>query len=205
LNKELDHKDIDIIARQSILRSWLRVDQIKLKHRLFEQGWSSELVRELLVKQSAVGVLLYDPDRDTILLVRQFRIGMIDSNQSPWLLELVAGLVDSGEAPVDVVKREAKEEADCVPTELIHICDYYNSPGASTEKIHLYCGRVDTRDAGGVFGLEQEGEDIEVVLMSFDELVSAVEAGQINNAMSLIAIQWLQLNREKLLQSWKVE
>jgi len=202
LKKEFSHQDVQIIRREPILESWLRVDKISLKHKLFEQGWSGEIQRELLVKQSAVGVLLYDPQRDEILLVRQFRIGMIDSKQSPWLLELVAGLVDSGEEPGDVVIREAMEEADCEPTDLIHICNYYNSPGASTEAIHLYCGRVDTSNAGGVFGLQDEGEDIEVVVMKYDDVLSAVQSGQINNAMSLIAIQWLQLNKVKVVQRW---
>lgn len=205
LNKELGHQDLQIIDRELILDSWLRVEKVRLKHKLIERGWSGELQRELLVKQSAVGVLLFDPQRDEILLVRQFRIGVIDSKQSPWLLELVAGLVDSGEEPADVVKREAMEEADCEPTDLIHICDYYSSPGASTEAIHLYCGRVDTGSAGGVFGLDDEGEDIEVVVMRYDDVLSAVQSGQINNAMSLIAIQWLQLNKGRVLQRWLQE
>ena len=123
-----NHTDLKIIKRRPLLQSWLRVEQVSLKHRLFQGGWSREIQRELLVKQAAAGILLYDPERDEVLLVRQFRIGLLDDQQSPWLLELVAGLVESGEKPDQVASREAGEEAACEPEDLIHICDYFNSP-----------------------------------------------------------------------------
>jgi len=117
----------------------------------------------------------------------------------------VAGMADSGEATTDVVKREAKEEANCEVTELIHICEYFNSPGWSDEKISLYCGLVDAGSSGGIYGLDEEHEDILVVTMSFDEAIIAVEKGNINNAMAIIAIQWLQLNKKAVIDKWNFQ
>ncbi len=159
--------------------------------------------RELLVKTPAVGVLLVDTVRDELIMVRQFRIGMYDESLTedsspPWPLELVAGLVDKDESLEDVARREVREETGLEADELIPICDYYNSPGASSEKVTLFCAGVDASDAGGIHGLRHEHEDIEVVVMPIEEALTSVHSGTFNNAMTLIALQWLALNRERM-------
>lgn len=159
--------------------------------------------RELLLKAEAVGVLLYDPDVDAVVMVRQFRTGALDSSASPWLLELVAGMVDSDESPEEVARRESKEEANLEPADLIRVCEYYNSPGTSNEHLVIFCGRVDSSSAGGVYGLDDEHEDIRVEVLGYQDAVAATTDGRINNAMSLIALQWLQLNKSELQQRWQ--
>ena len=165
-------------------------------------------MRELQLKDPAVGVLLFDPDRDALLLVRQFRVGMFtdgslhEDKVLGWPLEIVAGMVDNTEQYEEVALRESKEESNCVPTDLIKICEYYNSPGCSNEKIILFCGRIDSRNAGGVYGLVEEHEDIEVRVLSYADAMALIDTGEINNAMTIIALQWLQLHREELLNSW---
>lgn len=203
LRSQFTTDDVEVLARTELHRRFLRVDLITLRHRLHEGGWLGPMERELLVRDEAVGVLLYDPERDEIVMVRQFRVGVLDEKQSPWLLELVAGMVDTDESPDEVAIRECQEEADLRPVELIRICDYYNSPGASNEKVTLFCGRVDARQAGGVFGLDHEHEDIEVVTLGLEEAREAVADGTIDNAMSIIAIQWLQLNQAELKARWQ--
>lgn len=202
LTSEFSADDVEVLARRELHRRFLRVDLITLRHRLHEGGWLGPIDRELLVREQAVGVMLYDPRRDEIVMVRQFRVGVLDEKRSPWLLELVAGMVDTDESPAEVAARECQEEADLVPADLTKICDYYNSPGASTEKVTLFCGRVDARQAGGVYGLSEEHEDIEVVILGVDEASKAVSDGRIDNAMSIIAIQWLQLHRAELKSRW---
>ena len=165
-------------------------------------------MRELQLKAPAVGVLLFDPDRDALLLVRQFRVGMFSGTVGSgnetlgWPLEIVAGMVDSGEQYEEVALRESQEESNCVPTDLIRICEYYNSPGGSNEKIIIFCGRIDSRNAGGVYGLVEEHEDIEVQVRSYADAMALIDTGEINNAMTIIALQWLQLHRQELLNSW---
>ena len=161
------------------------------------------MTRELILRPRAVGVLLFDPAQQQVVLVRQIRVGMLDEGQHPWLLELVAGMVESGEEPIEVAARESLEEANTKPQDLLQICEYYNSPGISNERITLFCGRVDATQAGGIFGLDAEHEDIEVVVLSLADALAKVASGEINNAMSIIALQWLQLNQPMLEESWK--
>jgi ADP-ribose pyrophosphatase len=203
LKPQFDISHTEVLARESCYQGFLRMDKLQLRHRLFAGGWSETMTRELMLRGQAVGVLLFDPDREEIVLVRQFRVGMIDEPQSPWLLEIVAGMVDAGEELLEVATRESLEEANVSPRDLVEICSYYNSPGASNEKITLYCGRVDARNAGGIYGLAEEHEDIEVVSVAYEELITAVATGEVNNAMTIIALQWLQLNRQNLMGRWK--
>lgn len=204
-SKNFDDKDIEIISTSLAHDGFLRVEHLQLRHRLFSGEWSEVFMRELQLKDPAVGVLLFDPDRDAVLLVRQFRVGLCvepSRTESAWPLEIVAGMVDSGEQAEEVAFRESKEESNCVPTDLVKICEYYNSPGGSNEKIILFCGRIDSRNAGGVFGLPEEHEDIEVQIHSYDNAIKMLESGELNNAMTIIALQWLQLHRQELLKSW---
>ena len=193
---------VEVEARETALDTFLRVDRLRLRHELFGGGFSDTMTRELLLRPRAVGVLLFDPVLEKVVLVRQIRIGMLYEGQDPWLLELVAGMVEPGEQPQEVAARESLEEADLAPQNLVQISEYYNSPGISNERITLFCGRVDSAGAGGVFGLADEHEDIEVVVLDVEEAVSLVEAGKIHNAMTIIALQWLQLHRRELEASW---
>ncbi len=202
-SKNFCEKDVEIISRVQCHDGFLHIESLQLRHRLFSGEWSEVFARELQRKEAAVGVLLLDPLRDVLLLVRQFRIGMVEQGSSSWPLEIVAGMVATGEQPEEVALRESKEESNCVPTDLVRICEYYSSPGSSNERITLYCGRIDSEDAGGVYGLAEEHEDIEVVLLACDDAVQAVNSGKINNAMTIIALQWLQLHRKELLNNWK--
>ena len=194
---------IEVDQRETLFDSFLRVDKLKLRHSLFAGGWSELMTRELILRPRAVGVLLFDPAQQQVVLVRQIRVGMLDEGQNPWLLELVAGMVESGEEPIEVAARESLEEANTKPQDLLQICEYYNSPGISNERITLFCGRVDATQAGGIFGLDAEHEDIEVVVLSLADALAKVASGEINNAMSIIALQWLQLNQPMLEESWK--
>ena len=147
-------------------------------------------------------MLLYDPVRDEVVLVEQFRIGaMVDAQArgtSPWLLEVVAGIIGPNETAAELALREAVEEADCEILELIHIVDYFNSPGGSNETISLFCGLVDSTHAGGIHGVPEENEDIRVRVLSSNQAWQALQEGRLNNAMAVIALQWLMMNRETL-------
>lgn len=203
LQSEFGIADTEVLKREVCHRGFMQLERLQLRHKLFAGGWSEVIERELLVKDQAVGVLLFDPAREEVVLVRQFRVGALGATQSPWLLELVAGMVGEDEELIEVASREAQEESNCSPENLTEITSYYNSPGTSNEKISLFCGQVDASAAGGVFGLAQEHEDIEVVILPLDEVIAAVNAGLINNAMTIIALQWLQLNKEELLRRWR--
>lgn len=190
--------DVDIIRREPGFKGFYRLDVLTLRHRLFSGGWGPELRRELFVRPDAVCVLPYDPWEDRVVLIEQVRIGALEKSERPWLLELVAGLIDKGETPEAVAHREAQEEAGLMLRELLPITRYFPSPGGSDERVYLYCALVDSRGAGGIHGLEEEGEDIRVSCWPRLEALEAMEQGVIDNAASIIALQWLAMHAPRL-------
>ncbi|RDE24080.1 ADP-ribose diphosphatase [Motiliproteus coralliicola] len=195
-------EDIELLQTERVYDGFFKLDRVQLRHRLFDGGWSDPLTRELFVRDDAVCLLPYDPVRDQVLLIEQFRVGALQDPSSPWLLELVAGIVEPGETVEQVALREAEEEAGLSVQRLEPICCYHVSPGGSQEQIHLLCGQIDSRDQGGIFGLAHEGEDIRALVVSRKEAFAAVTEGRINNAATLIALQWLQMNHQRLQQLW---
>lgn len=194
--------DVEVVEREACFRGFYQLDRLHLRHRLFAGDMGKLISRELFVRHDAVCVLPYDPQRDCVVLIEQFRVGALDKSLNPWLIELVAGLIDKDEQPEEVARREAVEEAGLALAELWPLTQYYPSPGGSDERVHLYVGRCDSRGAGGVHGLEEEGEDIRVLVWSLDEALAALDDGRIDNAASIIALQWLALNRDKLRERW---
>jgi ADP-ribose pyrophosphatase len=194
---------IEILESRTVYRGFFRVDRYRLRHRLFAGGWSTELSREVLERGNAAAVLLYDPERDAVVLVEQFRLAAHLAGFAPWQIEIVAGIVESGSAPADVARRETGEEAGVtVIGELVPIHRALTSPGGTTETVDLFCGRVDSRSAGGIHGLAAEHEDIRVVVKTYAETVELVESGVIVNAFTLLALHWFSANRERIRRSW---
>ena len=109
---------------------------------------------------------------------------------------------EDGETPEDVAHREAGEEAGLSFSRLEKICEYLVSPGGTTELVYLYAGQVRTDDAGGLFGLDHEQEDIRAHVFRAEEAFAMMADGRINNAAAIVAIQWLQLNRNRLRRDW---
>lgn len=188
-----------LLNTESRYQGFFRVDLCQVRHETY-QGEEVEIERELFHRGDAVAVLLYDPARDRVVMIEQFRIGAMDDPAGPWLLEIVAGVVEEGESINEVARRECHEEAglEVHLHSLEPIYSFYSSPGGCSEKIHLLCALVDSDKASGFHGLDEEGEDIRVVVLNFDDLHDLVYAGRINSAIPLVALQWLQLNRERL-------
>jgi len=158
--------------------------------------------REIFERGHAVSVLLYDPDRDEVGLIEQFRPGAYAAGWEPWLIEVVAGIIDPGETPEQVAIREAQEEAGATVTQIEPVCRYLVSPGGTTESMEIFCARVDASKLSGIHGLEHEGEDIRVFTVTADEAIAWVQSGKIANSMTIIALQWLALNRPRLREKW---
>lgn len=176
------------------------LEVLDLRHRRFDGGMSPTIRRELFVAGDAVTVLPYDPVRDRVLLVEQFRAGPLGRGDPlPWQLEAVAGRIDPGETPETAARREAVEEAGLVLGALLKVGEYYPSPGAMTEYLYSYVGLCDLPDGvAGVFGAEEEAEDIRGHLLTFDAFMAAVAGGEIANSPLLLTALWLQRERERL-------
>ncbi len=171
-----------------------------LRHRRFDGTFSDSLTREVFVVGDAVTVLPYDPVRDRVLLIEQFRMGPFGRGDPlPWQLEAIAGRIDPGETPGDAARREAVEEAGLVLGQLEKVAEYYPTPGAVAEYLYSYVALCDLPDGvAGVFGAEEEGEDITGHLLSFDRLVEVMASGEIGNAPLLLTVLWLQRERARL-------
>lgn len=196
LTASLQKKHVKIISEEACFQGFFRMTKLVFSHQLYQGGWSPELTRERFDRGPAVGVLLYDVKKDCVVLVEQFRVGALDE-PSPWIFEVVAGMIEPGEAPEEVAKRETLEETGATIHELTHICDYLVSPGGTDEKFHMYMAKVDSETIEGVHGLPEEGEDIKVHTISFDTALEAVKSGTINNAATVIALQWLEIQKLK--------
>ncbi|MBF0220282.1 MAG: NUDIX domain-containing protein [Gammaproteobacteria bacterium] len=195
-------KDITLIAKDEVYRGFFSLKRYQLQHRLFQGGVSRPLMRECLDRGNAVALLLYDPHQDAVVLIEQFRVGALAAAGGAWLIEIIAGVLDEERDCEAVARRESMEEAGCVVGRIAFICDYLVSPGGTSESISLYCGEVDSRQAGGFFGLDAEGEDIHAFVVPFQRAWEWLEAGEINSASPIIALQWLQINRQRLRQLW---
>lgn len=181
---------------------FFKLNILNLRHSLYAGGWSESLRRELIQRSDAVAVLPYDPVRDEVVLIEQFRTGAIEAPQGPWLTEIIAGFIESGERAEAVAHREAREETGCEIKALLHVCDYYSTPGGSSERVSIYVARADTEGVGGIHGVREEDEDILVKVIKADEAFDMLMRKRIFSAMPIIALQWLQMNREMLWEMW---
>ena len=193
-----------ILKKEILYKGYFQLVRFYITHEKFAGGWVPEINREILERPNATAVLPYDPVTDSVVLIEQFRTGAIHSD-SPWLIEIIAGIHDADEDAETVAKREAKEESGIELLDICPIYEYFVSPGGSDEYLHLYCARVDASDVGGLHGLAHEHEDIRAFVVKADEAFALIESKKIRNATSIIALQWLQLNRERLRKLWQTK
>lgn len=197
----MTEKKFTIIEEKIQYQGFFSLKTVTLKHTLYKGGWSQPISREIFQRGNCVAVLLYDPVRDEVVIIEQFRIGAVQMPEQAWLLEIVAGAIEPGETAEEVAYRESIEEAGCEIQQLIKINDFFTSPGGTSELLSLFYGRVDTSDIGGIHGLDHEDEDIFVTTMKFDKVYKLLLDGKILSAIPIIAIQWLFINRDKIRQA----
>jgi ADP-ribose pyrophosphatase len=192
--------DVTVASRTEAHAGFFGLEVLDLRHRRFDGGTSAGLRREVFVSGDAVTVLPYDPRRDRVLVIEQFRTGPLERGDPlPWQLEAIAGRIDPGEAPEEAARREAVEEAGLVLRRLEPVADYYPSPGAMTEYIYSFVALCDLPDGvAGVFGAAEEGEDIKGHLLGFEDLMAAVASGEVSNAPMILTALWLQRERGRL-------
>ena len=195
-------EDVDLQQREQSFRGYFSLETLTLRHRLFAGGWSTPVRRELFQRGDAVGVLPWDPVADELVLIEQFRVGAIRDDDSPWMLELIAGIVEAGESDTAVVHREAEEEAGCQLGQLEQIATFYPSAGACSEQIRLFVGEVTQSQPGTVQGLDSEHEDILVHQLPREQVMQMLDRNEINNGHTLIALQWLGRHADRLRAQW---
>ena len=203
--QQFSQEDMEIVAEKTLYKGFFTLKQIQFKHKLFAGGESEIVTRELLIKGAASAVIAYDPKADSVVLVEQVRIGAAyhpEPMRSPWLLELIAGMVEKGEKPEEVALRESKEEAGITVKNLTHCLSVWDSPGGTVERLHLFVGKVDSSQAKGIHGLADENEDIRVHVVKREQAYQWMCEGKIDNGIAVIGLQWLQLNYAQLQKRW---
>ena len=193
---------VEIIEKTVAFQGYFRIERYTLRHRRFDGGWTQPMTREIFERGHAAGLLLYDPARDQVGLIEQFRPGALAAGRHPWLIEVVAGIIDAGETGEGVARRECIEEAGVEVEDIVPIMDYLVTPGGGSETMQLFCGRIDAGKISGIHGVEDEGEDIRAFTIPADQAFDWVASGRIGNSSTIIALQWLALNREHLRRLW---
>ena len=179
--------DVDIVESERVFEGYFSVRRLTLKHRQFSGGWSDTFTRELFERGDAVAVLPWNPVTDELIMIEQFRAGALRGQNSPWMLELVAGIVEPDEADLSVVHREAAEEAGCVMDCVKPIYSFYPSAGGCSEQVR---------------GLDTEMEDILVHAIPRADAIALLDSNRINNGFTLIALQWLARFGDALREEW---
>ncbi|MFN3234772.1 MAG: NUDIX domain-containing protein [Gammaproteobacteria bacterium] len=203
MDKTFGVDDVKVFDEKILYKGLFGLKKITLSYRLFDGAMSDRIERECFTRPDAAAVLLYDPNLQKVVLIEQFRVGALGyPDKSPWLFEIVAGIFDSGENAEAVVVRESQEEAGLVIEKLESVAQYFPSPGATKEFLHVYCGKVDASEAGGIYGLAEEHENIRVHVVDCQEAFNMVKQNKITTASTIVALQWLQLNQAWLDKHW---
>lgn len=194
-------QDVKIISKEILFQSFFSMVKYRFKHKLFAGGWSEVIEREMFERGHAAAILPYDPVTDQVVIIEQIRVGALE-HARPWQLEIVAGMIASQESAQEVVRREAVEEAGIDIGMIEKVTSYYPSAGGCSERLDVYVGQVDATTAHGVHGLDYEGEDIRVHVVSRQQAYQWVVEGKFENGASIIALQWLELNHQRLKTQW---
>lgn len=193
-------KDVEVTSRESLFRGFIQVEKVSLRHRLFNQSeYTHVLQRELAHRPEAAGVLLYNDQKQQFALIEQFRVGALDDAQSPWQLEIIAGVLDGDESPESCIRRESLEESGCEVQDLEHLFSFYPSAGACSELFHLYVAETELPAEGGVFGVDDEGENIQLHLFNYSEIQTLLDSGRLRNAPVIMALQWLAQHSKTII------
>ena len=193
----------ELVERTVAFQGYFRVARYRFRHSLYQGGRSGEVNREVFERGQAAAVLPYDPIRDEVVLIRQFRAGAFAAGRHPWCWEIVAGMIEAGETSEQVARREAIEEAAVKILDLVPLYSLVLSPGACSETCNIFLGRIDATGVGGVHGLASENEDILVRAMPFADARALLVRDEIDNSAAVIALQWLALHRDELRERWR--
>lgn len=186
-------KDFTVEGREYQFKGFIQVEKVSLRHRLFGQDQFTAVIhRELIHRPEAAGVLIYHDRQEKFALIEQFRIGAIDDTESPWQLEIIAGVLDGDESAENCIRRESLEESGCELDALQHLFSFYPSAGACSELFHLYAAQAELPEHGGIFGRPDEGENIQLHIFNYADLPELLASGRLKNAPVIMALQWLQ-------------
>jgi len=194
-----------ILSKEILFQGFYRMERYHIRHERFDGHWSKGFTREVFHRsQQAAGVLLFDPQQDSVVMVEQFRSGPLLTKDDPWMLEVVMGMVETNEMAEAAARREAMEEAGCTVTDMQPIATYYSSPGGTSEQICLFVGRTQAPLDGGLYGILEENEDIRVHVIDAARAIGLLYSNKVRDAQTMVALQWFAMHHTELRSRWLV-
>lgn len=178
------------IEEQTGYAGFYRLRRLTIEHERYDGRMTPPLVREVVERSDVAAALLYDPARDAVVMVEQFRAGPYAAGQPPWLIDIVAGRIMADQSPEETIAREIMEEAGVRSFAMNPIGCYYTAPHISSERVHLYCVHVDSSRIAGTQGIAEEGEDIRPVVFGRPEALRLVETHTLSLWAGL-TLRWL--------------
>lgn len=185
-------KQVQVLDRKRVFDGFLKVDEATVSYEKLDGSMSKPVKRQSQERGDSVAVLLLDRSTQELILVRQFRYPMLRHGE-PWLLEMVAGMIDESETPEIAARREVFEEVRAEPLDLQPIGSFYGSPGGLSEKIYLFYAEVERLPDGIDGGLEEE--DIEIVRIAADACREIQQGGLIHDGKTQVALYWFAARR----------
>jgi ADP-ribose pyrophosphatase len=193
---------VELVRVEKAFQGYFKVNRYFFQHSLFQGGTGNTVSREVFERGQAGAILPYDPKRDEVVLIRQFRPGAYVAGRHPFMWEIPAGIIEEGEDAERLVVREVEEEAGLTVDRVESLYTLMLSPGCMSETCGVFVGRTDTATAGGIFGLDSEGENILVKAFPVAEAFAMTARNEIENVVAVVALQWLAINREQLRKRW---
>lgn len=199
----MDRNDAELLQEEPLHEGFFRMVRLHLRHRLFAGGWTAPLDREVVLHGTVAAIVPYDPIRDSVVLIEQFRNGKFAAGDpQPWSVSIAAGMIEAGENAEEMARRETLEETGCTIGRLEQALTFYSSPGGSAQHVTLFCGEVSAAGAAGLHGVAAEGEDIRAFEVSFEESQRLLDSDELDNAISIVGLQWLSRHRDRLRAAW---
>ncbi len=191
---------VEVAEHRRAYTGYFALDEVDLQIEQFDGSMSPLLARSYFIGGDAALVLPYDPVRDRVMLVEQFRMGPFGRDDPElWQLEPIAGRIDPGETAEQTALREAHEEAGLTLDHLEVVAKGYPSPGDSTGYYNIFVGLTDLPDeAAGIGGLDSEAENIRSRLISFDDFLAMAERQALANTPTALLAYWLAHHRSRL-------
>lgn len=199
----MDRNDVELLREEPLHQGFFSMVRFHLRHRLFAGGWTEPLDREVVLHGKVAAIVPYDPIRDSVVLIEQFRNGKFAARDpQPWSVSIAAGMIEEGESAAEMARRETLEETGCQVGRLEQALTFYSSPGGSAQHVTMFCGEVSAQGVEGLHGIAEEGEDIRAFEIPFADAQDMIDADSFDNAISIVGLQWLDRNREALRRRW---
>tara|TARA_B100000029_G_scaffold256259_1_gene253011 strand:+ start:1850 stop:2431 length:582 start_codon:yes stop_codon:yes gene_type:complete len=186
-----------IINKYNLYSGFFSLNKYEFIHKKHDGNWTKNIQREIFSGSQVSTLLPYDPIRKEIILIQQFRAGVLSKYDEKYLYEIVAGIIDKNEKPEDTARRECLEETGCEVKKILPIQGYFPAPGSSESYFHLFLGEVNAFDGERIKGLENENEDILVKAFKINEVKKMLKKKEIQNGVTLVALQWFFLEYYK--------